>query len=64
MLPPRVYLGLSKCLSVWHNEKPHVHTSQKFIYVLPLAMGQSFCDDSATGYVLAFFVAKINPVFT
>jgi len=33
-------------------KKPHVQTSRSFLYILPMAMARSCCDDSAIHYVL------------
>jgi len=35
------------CLSVWLSQNPRVQISQNFLYMLSVAVAQSFCEDSA-----------------
>jgi len=47
-----VYVCLCVCMSACISQKRHVETSQNFLYMLFVAMAQTFSDDSAIRYVL------------
>jgi len=40
------------CLSTRISQRPHVETSRKFLYTLPVAVARSTSDDNAICYVL------------
>jgi len=48
---------LSLCLSARMSRKPHVQTSQNFLYMLPVAVVQSSSDGSVARYVLLWMTS-------